>query len=77
MRDAALLKPMSVKIEVRPETAEALREATKAHNLVRDAFMPRLLIFLRSTDAFLKYLDVPRIATSRGTNAYLEEMPAS
>jgi hypothetical protein len=69
--------PTSVNIEVRPETAEALREATQAHNLVRDAFIARLLIFLRSTDAFLKYLEVPRIATSRGTDAYLEEMPAS
>ena len=69
--------PISVNIEVRPETAEALREAAQAHNLVRDAFMARLLIFLRSTDAFLKYLEVPRIATSRGTNASLEEMPAS
>ncbi len=69
--------PMSVNMEVRPETAEALREATQAHNLVRDAFVARLLVFLRSTDTFLKYLEVPRIATSRGTNAYLEEMPAS
>jgi hypothetical protein len=69
--------PISVNIEVQPATAEALREAAQAHNLVRDAFMARLLIFLRSTDAFLKYLEVPRIATSRGTNASLEEMPAS
>lgn len=57
--------PISVNIEVQPATAEALREAAQAHNLVRDAFMARLLIFLRSTDAFLKYLEVPRIATSR------------
>lgn len=69
--------PTSVNIDVRPETAAALREAMQVHNLVRDAFMTRLLIFLRSTDAFLKYLDVPRIASSRGTDAYLEEMPAS
>lgn len=69
--------PVSVNIDVRPETAEALREATQAHNLVRDAFMARLLLFLRSTDAFLKYLEIPRIASSRGTDAYLEEMPSS
>lgn len=69
--------PVSVNIDVRPETAEALREATQAHNLVRDAFMARLLILLRSTDAFLLHLEVPRIASSRGTDAYLEEMPAS
>lgn len=69
--------PVSVNIEVRSETAEALREAVRAHNLVRDAFMTRLLIFLRSTDALLKYLEVPYIATSRGTDIYLDEMPAS
>lgn len=69
--------PLSVNIEVRPETAQALRDATKSHNLVRDAFMTRLLIFLRSTDALLKYLDVPTVATSRGTDSYLEEMPSS
>lgn len=69
--------PTSVNIEVRPETAEALREAMRAHNLVRDAFMARLLIFLRSTDAFLKYLEVPHLATGQGMNVYLEEMPAS
>lgn len=69
--------PVSVNIEVRPETASALREATQAHNLVRDAVMARLLLFLRSTDAFLKYLEVPRLASSRGTDAFLEEMPSS
>lgn len=69
--------PTSVNIEVRPETAEALRAAARSHNLVRDAFMARLLIFLRSTDAFLKYLEVPHLATSQGTKVHLEEMPAS
>ena len=69
--------PVSVNIEVKPETAEALREVTHEHNLVRDAFMSRLIIFLRSTDAFLKLIEVPRIATSRGTNMGLEEMPSS
>lgn len=70
-------EPTSVNIEVRPETADALREATHAHNLVRDAFMTRLIIFLRSTDAFLKLIEVPRVATSRVSNMGLEEMPSS
>lgn len=69
--------PVSVNINVRTETAEALREATHEHNLVRDAFMSRLVIFLRSTDGFLKLLELPLVATSKGTNAYLEEMPSS
>jgi hypothetical protein len=69
--------PVSVNVEVKPGTAEALREATHEHNLVRDAFMSRLIIFLRSTDAFLKLIEVPRVATSRGTGGSLEEMPSS
>jgi len=69
--------PVSVNIEVAPETAEALREATQAHNLVRDAFMTRLILFLRSTDKFLDMLELPRVATSKGTGALLEEMPSS
>jgi hypothetical protein len=71
------MDPTSVNIEVHPETAAALREATQQHNLVRDAFMSRLIIFLRSTDAFLKHLEVPLTAQSRGTNTSLEDMPAS
>lgn len=69
--------PVSVNIEVKPETAEALREATHEHNLVRDAFMSRLIVFLRSTDAFLKLIEMPRVATSRGIDTHLEEMPSS
>ena len=67
----------SVNIEVRPETAEALRDATAAHNMGRDAFISRLVIFLRSTDALLKYLDVPRTVQHRGIGASLEDMPTS
>jgi hypothetical protein len=69
--------PVSVNIEVRSETAEALRQATKAHNLVRDAFMSRLLIFLRSNDSLLKRLGVPLTVNGGGTLGSLPEMPAS
>lgn len=67
----------SKNIEVRPETAEALRAATSEHNLVRDAFMCRLIIFLRSTDSLLKYLEVPEYADDHGVTAILEGMPTS
>lgn len=67
----------SVNIEVAPKTAEALRAAVAEHNLVRDAFMCRLIIFLRSTDALLAKLGLPRYATSKGIGSHLEEMPAS
>jgi hypothetical protein len=69
--------PVSVNIEVKPETAEALREAMKVHNLVRDAFMSRLVIFLRSNDALLDHLNVPRHINGRGSGRSLPEMPAS
>lgn len=67
----------SVNIEVRAETAEALRDATAAHNMGRDAFMSRLVIFLRSTDALLKWLEVPLTVQRRGFGASLEDMPTS
>jgi hypothetical protein len=67
----------SVNIEVEPETADALRAAVAEHNLVRDAVMCRLIIFLRSTDALLKHLDIPRVANDRWLGSSLEEMPAS
>jgi hypothetical protein len=69
--------PVSVNMGLRRETAEALREATYEHNLVRDAFLSRLILFLRSTDSFLDLILIPRIATSEGINMGLEEMPAS
>lgn len=69
--------PVSVNIDVRGETAEQLREAVKAHNIVRDAFICRLLIFLRARDAFLDVLDVPRYANDGGLRGFLEEIPSS
>ncbi len=69
--------PVSVNIEVRPETAHALRLAVKKHNLVRDAFVARMILFLRSSDALLDLLEIPRYASDRGLKVLLEEMPAS
>lgn len=71
------MEPTSVNIEVRAETADALRAALAEHNLVRDAFMSRLVIFLRSTDKFLELLEVPKSVNARGTGAGLEDMPVS
>ncbi|HNB77165.1 MAG TPA: hypothetical protein PLX20_00075 [Rhodocyclaceae bacterium] len=67
----------SKNIEVDPKTADALRAAMTEHNLVRDAFMCRLIIFLRSTDALLNELEIPRHATSKGIKTHLEDMPSS
>ncbi len=63
----------SVNIEVEKSTAETLNKIVRECNLVRDAFLCRLLIFLRSTDGLLKHLDVLLEADGRG----LEKMPSS
>ena len=67
----------SVNIDVDEATAAALNEAVREHNLVRDAFLCRMIIFLRSPDALLKYLEVPKFAVSRGLGWDLEQMPSS
>ena len=70
-------EPVSVNIEVRPSTAEALRDAIEGHNLVRDAFMCRLIIFLRCTKELRRLLELPSYASDRGLPGGLEEMPIS
>ncbi|OGS95676.1 MAG: hypothetical protein A3H31_09850 [Gallionellales bacterium RIFCSPLOWO2_02_FULL_57_47] len=65
----------SVNIEVEQSTAKALNEVVSEANLIRDAFFCRLIIFLRSSDALLKYLEIPREAGIFGDN--LERMPSS
>ncbi|MCR4304136.1 MAG: hypothetical protein NUV63_07935 [Gallionella sp.] len=65
----------SVNIEVAQSTAKALNEVVSETNLVRDAFFCRLIIFLRSSDALLKYLEIPREVGMFGDN--LERMPSS
>ena len=49
----------SVNIEIADSTAAELNRVMKERNLVRDAFLCRLLIFLRGSDTLLGYLDVP------------------
>ncbi|MDM0071632.1 hypothetical protein [Variovorax sp. J31P207] len=80
-RDTAGPAP-NVNIRVRPSTVSALDEAVEAHNLVRDAFLCRVVIFLRSTDSLLKHLGVPtRVApylgSATGRSLGLEDMPTS
>lgn len=65
----------SVNIEVEQSTAKALNEIASKANLVRDAFFCRLIIFLRSSDVLLEYLEVPRDVNGLGGS--LEAMPSS
>ena len=64
----------SVNIEVEEATAAALNKVVQECNLVRDAFLCRLIIFLRGSAWLLNYLEVPREVRERGG---LEAMPSS
>lgn len=65
-----------VSIAVRPETAEALRAVVQDHNLVRDAFLNRLVALLRSSKRLLDALDLPHSVTSFRKDG-TEDMPTS
>lgn len=68
---------VSINLELRTTTAEELRAAVAHHNILRDAFLSRLLIFLRSTSGLLNYIEVPRVVSERSTWGGLEGMPTS
>ena len=67
----------SVNIEVRPATAIGVRETLQAHNLVRDAFLTRLVALLYGSDRLLEVLGVPRRTGDIRGGAKLEDMPTS
>lgn len=49
----------TVNVVVDKETAEALNQVVDRCNLVRDAFINRLILLLRSSDSFLRYQELP------------------
>ena len=50
--------PVTVNIEVSKDTAEALNKVVAEHNIVRDAFINRLIVFIRGTDALLNHIGI-------------------
>lgn len=52
-------RPRQVSIVVEKGTALALNKVVLEGNIVRDAFINRLLMLLRSTDAFLNHFELP------------------
>jgi hypothetical protein len=58
--------PTIVNVEIQDSTAQLLNDIVEKHSLLRDALLCRLIIFVRSSDALLKYLEVPRDVTSFG-----------
>lgn len=65
-----------VSIAVRHETAETLRAVVEEHNLVRDAFLNRLIALLRASDPLLKALGLPNRVRG-GRRDGTEDMPTS
>ena len=67
----------SVNIVVDKSTADALGAVVEATNMVRDAFINRLIILLRSSKPILDYLELPAFVTDRAFKASVDPMPTS
>lgn len=57
---------LSVNIEVSPQTAKQLRDVLGQLNVVRDAFMARLIIFLHGGKYIFNELEIPHEITATG-----------
>lgn len=66
-----------VNIQVEQSTADKLNRIVSAGNLVRDALVNRLIMFLRSTPMVLKALGLPSHITGSEYDDYVEPMPTS
>jgi hypothetical protein len=66
-----------VNVVVDKATADALNGIVETSNLVRDAFMNRLIMLLRSSGALLSYLELPEFITGSEFDSYVEPMPTS
>ena len=67
----------TVNIVVDKETADSLNDVIRRANMVRDAFLNRLIVFLRSSNALLKYLELPAMIVRSEFESLYEEMPTS
>ena len=69
-------KLKTVNIVVDREVADELNQIVESSNLVRDAFINRLILLLRSSNDFLNYMDLPRALTGSDFDS-AEYMPCS
>lgn len=65
-----------VSFAIKHETSEALRAVVEKHNLVRDAFLNRLITLLRASDNLLRSLDLPT-EVEWARNDGTEDVPTS
>lgn len=66
-----------VNIVVDKSTADALNTIVATSNLVRDAFINRLIMLLRSSNDLLSYLELPKFITDSEFDSSMEPMPTS
>jgi hypothetical protein len=66
-----------VNLQVDQSTADALNRVVKESNMVRDAFVNRLIMFLRSSKPLLKHLELPLHVDNYAFRASVPSMPTS
>ncbi len=71
------LGTVQVNVVVEKSTADALNAVVGTSNLVRDAFINRLIMLLRSSSPLLKHFDLPEFITGSAFESYVEPMPTS
>lgn len=76
-RELQRLGTKTINVVVDKSTAADLNETVKRHNLVRDAFLNRLIMFLLSRDHLLSYLGLPIEIEHHEFESCLESLPAS
>lgn len=67
----------SVNVVVDKATSEALNAIVEESNIVRDAFVNRLIMMLRSSSQLLRWLDLPEFITGSAYSGGVEPMPTS
>lgn len=66
-----------INVLVEKETAEALNAVVDECNMVRDAFINRLIIYLRSSNSLLDFFGLPRAIATSEYEGWIEHMPTS
>jgi hypothetical protein len=66
-----------INLVVSKKVARDLNALVETHNLVRDAFMNALVLFLRSSDKLLDWLDLPRVVNGSTFSSVGDPFPTS
>lgn len=66
-----------VNVVVDKSTADALNAVVESSNIVRDSFINRLILLLRSSNKFLNYMELPEFITNSNFDGGVDPMPTS